>query len=267
MDSYHKELLKELKQIGSWHHKIKLDDGIFTSEDEWSYNPETRWKLIEPYVPKDLSGKTVLDLGCNSGYFSVQMKKRGAARVVSVDNFETAIKQTEFLSKWFKVDLEIVKEEAHVFCLTTAEQFDYVIFLGLFYHLKYPVLVLDRLAEMAKSRLYFQTETVGPIVEEHFPKEDYSRAEGDVINESTDFPKLLFIEKKYINGPGNWWVPNDPAVISMLRNSKLNVLARPSRDTFVCEPKKTYGKKIIEKNLVFPKYGKGGFGELVGQKL
>ena len=159
MDEYHKKLLEELPSLGHWHHAIDLGEGIFTNPEKSAlvYNPEIRWNLIEPYLPNDLTGKTVLDLGCNSGYFSVQMKKRGASEVVAVDAFKGAVEQTKFLARWFDVDLEVIQEEAHVYCLTTEERFDYILYLGLFYHLKYPGLVLDRLAEMTKSKLFFQT--------------------------------------------------------------------------------------------------------------
>jgi len=84
MDSMHEKLLEELDSLGNWHHRIDLGEGNFTTQNQKSPNPEAKWNLFEPHIPSDLSGKTVLDLGCNSGYFSVQMKKRGAAKVVSV---------------------------------------------------------------------------------------------------------------------------------------------------------------------------------------
>ncbi len=261
MDNHQTELLKQLNSLEPWHHKIDLGNNVFTTENPEKPNPEEKWKQIEPYVPKDLSGKTVLDLGCNSGYFSVQMKKRGASRVVSVDNNDLALKQVNFLAKWFNVELEIIKEEAHIFCLTTDEQFDYVIFLGLFYHLKYPVLVLDRLTEMAKSLLYFQTAVIGTRMNVFEPQNDYSRQEIDEKNKAPDFPKLFFIETKYEKDLTNWWIPNDSALLSLIRNAQLDIIARPSRAVFVCKPIKSYGKKKIEKKLVFPKYGKEGLEE------
>jgi len=255
MDEYHKKLLEELPSLGHWHHAIDLGEGISTNQKKTAvYNPEDRWKLIEPYFPKDLTGKTVLDLGCNSGYFSVQMKKRGASRVVSVDSFEGAIKQTKFLSKWFGVDLEVIHEEAHVYCLTTDERFDYVLYLGLFYHLKYPVLVLDRLAEMAKSKLFFQTIFVQP--DPNFnPKENYSVEEMNKTINTLSFPRMMFLEKKFNNNLSTWWVSNQAAVVSLLRSAKLKIIATLEKGVYVCEPDNPYGKKVYSK-LVFPKHGK-----------
>jgi len=253
-------LLKQLPSLDPWHHTIDLGDGITTTKMQHSgYNPEERWKAIEPFIPKDLTGKTVLDLGCNSGYLSMKMKKRGASRVVAVDVKKRNIKQAEFISKWFDVELELVNEEAHVYCLTNEERFDYVIFLGLFYHLKYGTLVLDRLAEMTKSKLFFQTVTLGSRLNNYEPIENYAENEKKKIVKSEDYPKLFFIENKFNNDLSNWWISNDAAVISLLRSAGLKIIARPSPQIHVCEPEKFFGKKIYPK-MVFPKYGKkGGF--------
>lgn len=256
MDEYHKKLLEELPTLGHWHHAIDLGEGISTATEKVAvYNPESRWKQIEPYIPSDLSGKTVLDLGCNSGYFSVKMKQRGASRVVSVDSFEGAINQTKFLAKWFGVELETVHEEAHVYCLTTEERFDYVLYLGLFYHLKYPVLTLDRLAEMTKSRLFFQTIIVPPLVSDFEPEENYTIQEKNTKINTLEFPRMMFLEKKFNNTLASWWVCNQAAVISMLRSAKLKIVAKLEKAVYVCEPDNPYGKKVYSK-LVFPKHGK-----------
>ena len=256
MDDYHKKLLEELPSLGLWHHAIDLGDGISTSPNpEATYNPELRWKLIEPYLPEDLSGKSVLDLGCNSGFFSVKMKQRGASRVVAVDTFPTAIRQTKFLEKWFNVNFETVQEEAHVYCLTTEERFDYVIYLGLFYHLKYPILVLDRLAEMTKSKLFFQTIFVPPNIQDFIPQEDYTKAEMNTTINTLDFPRMMFLEGKFNNNLSTWWVSNQAAVISILRSARLKIIAKLEKGVYVCEPNNPYGKKVYNK-LVFPKHGK-----------
>ena len=256
MDEYHEQLLKELPSLGDWHHKIDLGEGKTTTAlPQANYNPEMRWKLIEPYLPDDLNGKSVLDLGCNSGYLSMKMKKRGASKVVAVDISSRSINQAEWIKKWFDVDFEVIQEETHVYCLTTEERFDYVIFFGLFYHLKYPVLVLDRVAEMTKEKLFFQTVIVPPIIEDFVPKENYEGKERFTTINSLDFPRIMFLEGRYNTELTTWWISNEAAVISLLRNAKLKIIEKQKDGHYVCEPNNPHGKKVYNK-LVFPKHGK-----------
>ena len=152
------EAEQEVHDLGWWYQDFELPSGVRTGTgQEPSYRPAERWALIEPHIPEDLSGKTVLDVGGNAGYFSIQMKLRGAERCVLVEPYREFAAQAAFAAGEFGVELEVVNEDVHTYCLTTEERFDYVLFLGLFYHLKYPVLVLDRLAEMTKDRIVFHS--------------------------------------------------------------------------------------------------------------
>ncbi|MGH9786163.1 MAG: class I SAM-dependent methyltransferase, partial [Terriglobia bacterium] len=192
------EVEQEVRALGWWYQHFELPSGVWTGTgEEPSYRPETRWKLIEPYVPEDLSGQTVLDVGGNAGYFSMQMKRRGAGRCVLVESYVEFARQAEFVAKQFGFELEVVNEDIHTFCLTTEDRFDYVLFLGLFYHLKYPVLALDRLAEMTKTRMFCQSHQVGSENDAYAKKADYARGADDAILNEPGFPRLLFIESLY----------------------------------------------------------------------
>ena len=250
------DIEKEVRRLGWWYQHFELPCGVQTGNGtEPSYQPETRWKLLEPYVPEDLSGQSVLDVGGNAGYFSVQMKRRGAKRCVLVESYVEFARQAEFVAKQFGVKLEIVNEDIHTYCLTTEERFDYALFLGLFYHLKYPVLVLDRLAEMTKRRMFFQSHLVGsenvPYREQH----DYARGTDDGILNDPAFPRMVFIETLYNGDPSNWWIPNFGALEPLLRSAGLKVIARPHPQLLVAEPERYLGK-VTYKKLVFPRYGK-----------
>jgi tRNA (mo5U34)-methyltransferase len=194
--------------------------------------------MIEPFVPADLSGRTVLDVGGNAGYFSVQMKKRGAKRCVLVEPYIEFTKQARFVAESFGVKLEIVNEDVHAYCLTTDERFDYILFLGLFYHLKYPGIVLDRLAEMTKEKMYFQCHL------------------GDSPGDSP-LPALMFVEGLYKKDPTNWWIPKYEALEPLLRSAGMKVTARPHPEILIAEPEEYFGK-VVYKKLVFPRYGKRG---------
>jgi tRNA (mo5U34)-methyltransferase len=256
MDTDTQAALNELDSLGWWYQHFQLPNGLWTGDGaEPAYLPERRWEMIAPFVPGDLSGKTVLDLGGNAGYFSIQMKRRGAARCVLVDPFEEFLRQAEFSARQFKVQIDIVCEDAHTYCLSTEERFDYVLLLGLLYHLKYPGIVLDRAAEMTRERIYVATAVIGPEADDFAKKRNYERLTDDDLLLNPGFPKLVFVEERYNNDPTNWWLPNHSALPAMMRSAGLRVIARPHSHVLVAEPDGYLGKVVYEK-LVFPRYGK-----------
>jgi tRNA (mo5U34)-methyltransferase len=247
---------KEMRSLGWWYQHFDLPNGLQTGKGE-GYDAQARWNLIAPHVPADLAGKTVLDLGGNAGFFSIQMKLRGASRCVLVDPFVEFNRQAQFAAAQFGVELEVINEDAHTYCLTTDDRFDYVIFLGLLYHLKYPGLVLDRLAEMTKDRIYIQSNIIGTEADTYQNKPDYDRFIDDSILDDPAFPKLMFVENLYNGDATNWWIPNYAALAAMVRSAGLKILDRPHPQVIVAEPQLHFGKVVYPK-LVFPRYGKRG---------
>ena len=113
-------------------------------------------------------------------------------------------------------------------------QFDYVLFMGVFYHLRYPLFALDKIVKKAAGKLVFQTMVRGP--EEILkPERDYSFSDTQIFEEP-NFPAMYFIEQSYSNDYTNWWIPNRSAVEGMLRSSGLTILDRPEQDTWICTP-------------------------------
>ena len=249
---------REVRDLGWWYQDFELPNGVRTGTGkEPSYRPEGRWGLIKTHVPEDLSGRSVLDVGGNAGYFSIQMKLRGAGRCVLVEPYREFAAQAAYAAGEFGAELEVVNEDVHTYCLTTEERFDYVLFLGLFYHLKYPVIVLDRLAEMTKERIVLHSYSV----EAEGGKEadlgrDLDRVDDAEIDKS-DFPAMKFIERRYNDDPTNWWFPTHTALEPMIRSAGLKVVARPHTQLIVAEPQRPLGKVVFPK-LVFPKYAKPG---------
>ena len=240
---------RAVRALGWWYQHFQLPSGVWTGDGrEPAYEPEDRWRLLESFVPADLSGKTVLDVGGNAGYFSVQMKARGAKRCVLVEPFGEFTAQAEFVAAQFGVKLEIVQEDIHAYCLTTRDRFDYVLFLGTFYHLKYPVLVLDRLAQMTRERLYFQTHT-----------SDTTSAE----DEESSLPKLAFVEGSYRGDYTNWWIPDHAALEPLIRSAGLRVAAHPHPEVVVADPAEQPGYARYRR-LIFPRYGKSGHDRMPG---
>jgi tRNA (mo5U34)-methyltransferase len=252
-DQTREDVERRVQELGWWYHHFELPSGVWTGDGEPpAYDPSERWELIEPHLPEDLEGKSVLDVGGNSGYFSLRMKQRGAGRAVMVEPIVEFVHQAEFVFDQFGVEVEVVNEDVHAYCLTTSERFEYVLFLGLFYHLKYPVLVLDRLAEMTKELIFFNSHIEGPPAA--------SGELGDVERDdlqAASFPRMSFIEGAYRGDLSNWWVPNYEALEPLARSAGLKVLARPHPEMVVAEPERYFGTARYGE-LVFPRYGKAG---------
>jgi len=185
------EIKEKIKSFKVWYQNIDLN-GIQTNPTK--KDAHLKWKLFEPYVPKNLDGKTVLDLSCNAGFFSIKMKERGA-KVLGIDGDPEAIEEAKFAAEVLDLDIDYKLENIYDFLLKNKQKFDYVLFLGLFYHLRYPLLVLDRVANITKEKLYFQTDVRNSDQTKITIPDDIPYNEIEIFNDP-NFPKLFFIEKK-----------------------------------------------------------------------
>lgn len=113
------------------------------------------------------------------------------------------------------------------------EKFDLVIFMGVLYHLRHPLLALDLLHEhVVADRMLFQCLQRG---DERAPnlQENYEFSEWAVFDRP-DYPKLFFVEERYASDPTNWFIPNKAAMEAMLRSSGFAIEANPEREVYLC---------------------------------
>ena len=113
------------------------------------------------------------------------------------------------------------------------ERFDLVIFMGVFYHLRHPLLALDLLHEhVVGDRMLFQsmqrgTDEVADLEPDYdFYDERLFRTEGA--------PRLHFIEHQFAQDPTNWFVPNRAATEAMLRSSGFEIVDHPEPEVYLC---------------------------------
>lgn len=242
------QLQNQVVALGSWFHNINLN-GVWTAPDHFLGDfPNVKWKHVSKAFPEDLAGASVLDIGCNGGFYSFALKKRGAGRVLGVDVDERYLKQARFAAEVLGLDVEFQKRS--VYEVDQIEgQFDYVLFLGVFYHLRYPLYALDKIIKKVAGKFFFQSMIRGSETERHW-SEDY-----DFWNmqpfQDRDFPCMYFIENKYAGDQTNWWIPNRGAVEGMLRSSGLEIVAHPEAETYVCEPRRVQrgGQYLIDLEL------------------
>ena len=100
-----------------------------------------------------MGGKRVLDIGCNAGFYSLEMKRRGASHVLGIDTDERYLRQARFAAEVCELDIEF-RRMAVWDVGTLGEQFDLVLFMGVFYHLRHPLLALDLLRQYAAKDLF-----------------------------------------------------------------------------------------------------------------
>jgi tRNA (mo5U34)-methyltransferase len=183
-----------------WYHTIDLGGGVVTKGVD-----NTPERLSRLRLPKDLSGRSVLDVGAWDGFFSFEAERRHASRVVASDHYswhglgwDTGKGKAGF--ELARATLRSRVEDADVdvmeLCPEKVGEFDVVLLLGVLYHLKHPLLALERVASVTKELLILETvvDMVG-------------------INR----PVAAFYPTRELAGdPTNWWGPNPAAVAGML---------------------------------------------------
>lgn len=226
------QIAERARALGTWFHNIDLN-GVQTAPDHFLADyPNVKWRRFEHAIPADLTGKTVLDIGCNAGFYAIQMKRRGADRVLGVDFDDRYLEQARFAAEVTGQDIEFRKLSVYDVA-QLGERFDVVLFMGVLYHLRHPLLALDLIREhVAKDLLIFQSmqrgsKAVYPV------QANYTFWEEAHFDEP-GYPKMHFIEHEYADDWTNWWAPNAACVEAMLRSAGFAVEARPEDEVYIC---------------------------------
>lgn len=241
-------LTRRISELGEWFHNLNLL-GVPTAPHHFLGDfPNIKWRQVAPAVPLDLRGATVLDIGCNGGFYSIEMKRRGASRVLGIDVDDRYLSQARFAAETLGVDLDL--EKCSVYDVDSLPgQFDYVLFMGVFYHLRYPLFALDKVIKKVSGKLIFQTMVRGSAEVQDWDS-DYPFWNTEIFEER-NFPAMYFVEKSYSHDPTNWWIPNRSAVEAMIRSSGLRIDAHPETETWICSPSdvKPGGAYVVDREL------------------
>lgn len=225
----------EARALGPWFHNLQLPDGSQTApESPLGDFPNDVWRALDHHLPADLSGWRALDIGCNSGFYSIKLAQRGA-QVLAIDIDEHYLAQARWTTRLFGVQDSVEIRRMQVYELAQLDvQFDLVFFMGVLYHLRYPMLGLDLVAQKVRRLLVFQSLTTGDTtISEQAEEPDLQRREA---LRAPGWPTLAFIEQTMAGDPTNWWVPNHAAVQAMLRSTGMRILSSPGTELYLCEP-------------------------------
>ncbi len=218
--------------LGPWFHNMDLG-GVWTAPDHFLGDyPGVKFRGFAHVLPESLAGMSVLDIGCNGGFYAIEMKRRGAERVLGIDSDTDYLAQARFAAETLGHVIEF--RQLSIYDVgALGERFDLVIFMGVLYHLRHPLLALDLIYEnVAKDLMLFQSlqrgsNDVAPVAPDY---DFWDQAHFD----APGYPKMHFIEHRYSGDPTNWWAPNLACSAAMLRSSGFDILANPEPEVFLC---------------------------------
>jgi tRNA (mo5U34)-methyltransferase len=244
-----------VEELAPWFQNIELGNGIHTAPEHFLGDyPALKFRGFAHAVPKDLTGKSVLDIGCNAGFYSIEMKKRGAARVLGIDSDDRYLDQARLASDVLGFG-DIEYRNLSVYDVAAlGERFDLVIFMGVLYHLRHPLLALDLIREhTAGEMMLFQTMQMGTdavlqVPEDHpFHMPETGRPPDYFDNPA--YPKMHFIEREFAHDWTNWWAPNAACSQAMLRAAGFTIEAQPEPEVYLCRvseaPYAKYGPAAV----------------------
>jgi tRNA (mo5U34)-methyltransferase len=229
----------QIAALAPWFHNLHLPDGRQTAPDHPLGDfPAFKWKTVAPHLPEDLTGWTALDIGCNAGFYTFELARRGA-RVTGLDVDEHYLTQARWAAAQLEVQDRVELRKGTVYDLAaTEEAWDLVLFMGVLYHLRYPLLALDLVARRVRRLLVLQTLTM--------PDDERAEQPPDLPLEQRSrllqpgWPKLAFLENKLAGDETNWWAPSAAGVEAMARSAGLEPVSQPGHEIWICRPAPTF---------------------------
>lgn len=229
------DIAAEIRALGPWFHNLHLPGGHQTAPDHALGDfPNRLWEVIAPELEQDLGGISVLDIGCNAGFYSFELARRGA-EVVAIDPDPHYLRQARWAADQMGVEDQVHFEEAGVYDLyASGSRYDIVLFMGVLYHLRHPLLALDIVARRVGGLAVIQSLVI--------PQERALDTPADLDFTETarlaerEWPGMAFIEHRLAGDPTNWWVPDRACLEGMLATSGLRVKRRLTYDIRICVP-------------------------------
>ncbi|MBV9655321.1 MAG: DUF1698 domain-containing protein [Acetobacteraceae bacterium] len=183
-----------------WFHQIDFGNDVVSPG--WIGLDKIR-RMAKLIFDRPLAGKSVLDIGCWDGAYSLEAVRRGAGRVLATDHFAWHDswgdrRCFELTRQYLAPSIEAMDIDVHHLSEARVGRFDTVLFLGVFYHLRHPFQVLEQVAALAREVLVVESRIVAPLSRKPF---------------------MRFYPGRELDGdPTNWWAPNRACMEAMLRD-------------------------------------------------
>ncbi|MBT2245059.1 MULTISPECIES: TIGR04290 family methyltransferase [Sphingobium] len=250
-------LRHRIEALGPWFQNLRIG-AVETAPDHFLGDyPAFKFARFAHALPADLSGKSVLDIGCNAGFYSIEMKRRGAAEVVGIDTDERYLDQARFAVDALEMGGISFRNLSVYDVASLGRRFDLVIFMGVLYHLRHPLLALDLIREhVAGDILLFQTMQQGAsdvlLVPEDHPFHVPGTSRPPSYFDNPAYPKMHFIERKFANDWTNWWAPNAACSQAMIRAAGFAIEAQPEAEVYLCRLAPVPFADLMDGAAVYP---------------
>jgi tRNA (mo5U34)-methyltransferase len=210
------EIRTGVQALGPWFHQIDLGHGILTktrpAATEPLDHPAGTWEIVKNCLPRNLEGRSVLDVGCNAGFYALEAKRRGARRVLGIDAQRQLIRQARFAARALSLDIEYQRMSVYDLNPHWVGRFDVTLALGLIYHCKHPLLALEKLFGVTSDLLILESEVL-------FPSPSFAPTEqaGDI---GRPLHPMAYVENQAAAREAvyNWFIPSVEALKAMLRD-------------------------------------------------
>ena len=225
----------EIARLEPWFHNLHLPGDVQTAPHHPLGDfPRRVWLRIAPHLPEDLSGWTVLDIGCNAGFYTFELARRGGD-VTAIDVNPHYLQQAQWAAAYLGLLRQVTFHQMQIYDLARHNrQFDLVWFMGVFYHLRYPLLGLDIAARKTRRLMVFQSMSM-PGQDVCDVPEDFGLDNRHILLQR-GWPAMAFVEHRLADDPTNWWVPNHACIEALLRSSGLANIRCIIPEVYLCEP-------------------------------
>ncbi len=184
-----------------WHQRFQLVPGIYTPGPN-----DVEWLFGVAGVPMDLSGKTALDIGTSNGGAAFELERRGAERVVAVDIFPPSWFGFDAIKEFLASNAEFVEASVYELPALLQEEFDVVVFWGVLYHLRHPLLAIDAVRTLLRGVGFLETAV----------------CDGEV-GELSSLPLVRFYRSDELDkDSSNWFAPTVGAFVDWCLSSGLD---------------------------------------------
>jgi tRNA (mo5U34)-methyltransferase len=232
-NKFSEQYIKErIASVPCWWHQIEVAPGICTPGKDI-----TQARVEGMHLPKNMEGKRVLDIGAYEGFFTFECERRGGD-ITAMDVIGPSQSGFSVAHELIRSTARHVQQSVYNLHPEKIGQFDIVLFLGVFYHLRHPLLALDRIYSVCKDLLILESQ----ICDHCFIDQNgHPRSLSSLSPDLEKLPIAQFYPYDELNGdPSNWWSPNLIALEKIIETSGFEpelVFSNGVRVVFHCKKK------------------------------